>query len=165
MSRTDPASSRLYGAYLDSFGSYTFTGLLAGTYTLTPSISPPGSSTCLTFAPPSRGVTISTYAVSGQDFAASEAAACYSIRGQITYSTSGSGAGNVQVYIQNSSGQSTYRTTNSGGFYEFNYLLPDTYTITPQSCSLLLCNTFTPATRSLTVVNADIASQNFVEQF
>lgn len=163
VSRTDPASSTLYGTYLDSSGSYTFTGLLAGNYTVNPYLPLPGSSTCLTFTPASRTVSVSTTDVTGQDFAAATASPCYSIQGQITHN--GNGVNSVSVYIQDSSGQSTYRATNFSGVYQFNYLVPGAYTITPQSCFFGGCITFSPASLTVTIVNTNVTGQDFAELY
>ena len=163
VSRTDPASSTLYGSYRDSSGGYTFTGLLAGSYSITPYLPLPGSSSCLTFIPASRTISVSTTDVTGQDFAATTASPCYSIQGQITHN--GNGVNSVSVYIQDATGKSTYRTTNFSGVYQFNYLAQGTYTITPQSCSFMGCITFSPASLIVTVVNTDVTGQDFVELY
>ncbi|OIR05504.1 Cna protein B-type domain protein [mine drainage metagenome] len=162
VSRTDPASSTLYGAYLDASGNYTFTGLLAGSYTINPYLPLPGSPTCLTFTPASRTVSVSTTDITGQDFAATTASPCYSIQGQVTYNSVGVGVSGISVYIQNAAGQSTYRTTDLSGVYQFNYLAPGSYTIAPLSCTFAGCITFSPASLTVFIVNTSVTGQNFV---
>lgn len=163
VNRTDPASSTLYGAIVDTSGNYSFTGLLAGNYTITPYLPAPGSPTCLAFTPASRTIPVSTTDVTGQDFGATTASPCYMIQGQIT--NNGNGMNNVQVYIQDAAGKSTYRFTDFSGVYQFNYLAPDTYTVTPQSCFFTTCSTFIPASVTVTISNANVTGQNFIEQF
>ncbi|OIR04814.1 hypothetical protein GALL_132000 [mine drainage metagenome] len=163
VSRTDPASSTLYGAYLDASGNYIFNGLLAGSYTINPYLPLPGSSTCLTFTPASRMVSVSTTDITGQDFAATTASPCYSIQGQVTYNSVG--VSSVSVYIQDASGQSTYRTTDPSGVYQFNYLAPSIYTIAPLFCTFSGCITFSPASLTVVIVNTSVTGQDFVMQY
>lgn len=166
VARTDAAGSFSIFTILDQSGNYAFTGLLAGSYTIRPQLAYSVSSSCLTFTPASRTVDVITADVLGQDFTAAGASPCYSIRGQVTASNNpGFGVEGVDVFIKDSSGSSFRKVTDAQGLYEFLFLVPGTYTITPESCIWGTCNTFIPATQSVTIVSSDVTGQNFVEQF
>lgn len=166
VARTDPGGSSSVVTRLDSSGNYAFTEVRAGSYAISPRLTPPESPSCLAFTPATRTVDVTTADVSGQDFAAATASPCYSIRGQVTASNNpGFGVKDVDVFIKDSSGNSFRKVTDAQGFYEFRFLLPATYTVTPESCFMAICNSFVPAIRSVTIVNSDMTGQDFVEQF
>ena len=165
VSRADAAGSSSF-ALPDQSGNYTFTGLLAGSYTITPQLAYSVSSPCLSFAPANKSVDVTTADVVGLDFAAGQALPCYSIRGQVTASNNpGFGVKDVNLFIKNSGGSSFRKVTDAQGFYEFRFLLPGTYTITPESCFLAICNTFVPASQTVSIIASDVTGQNFIEQF
>ena len=129
----------------NSSGVYTFTGLINGTYTLTPSLSG------YTFAPATRSVSVNGANVSGQSFTGTATTSSYSVSGTITTSA-GAALGGVSV----SNGSSTV-STNSSGVYTFTGLINGTYTLTPS----LSGYTFAPATRSVSVNGANVSGQSF----
>jgi hypothetical protein len=129
----------------NSSGVYTFTGLINGTYTLTPSLSG------YTFAPATRSVSVNGANVSGQSFTGTATTSSYSVSGTITTSA-GAALGGVSV----SNGSSTV-STNSSGVYTFTGLINGTYTLTPS----LSGYTFSPATRSVSVNGANVSGQSF----
>jgi len=95
----------------DGTGSYSFTGLLSGDYTV--SISHPDG---YTFTPASRSVTV-TDAGAGADFAVS-LPATYRISGKATLS-GGAGAANATVVLTTMGGTSYTTTTDATGAYAF----------------------------------------------
>ena len=166
VSRTDPGGSSSVVTRLDALGNYAFTGLLAGSYTINPQLTLPESPSCLTFSPATRTVDVTTEDLPGQDFSAAAASACYSIRGRVTASNNpGFGLKDINVFIRNSYGESFRKVTDAQGFYEFHYLLPGIYTVTPESCFMAICNKFIPENRSVAIANTDVTGQDFVEQF
>lgn len=150
---------------LDGSGNYIFGGLLAGSYTLSPQLASVVSPSCLSFSPSSRTVDLTAMDVSGQDFAASQPSACYSIRGRVTNNILGLEVNGIDVFIEDSMGGSLRKVTEGSGSFDFRYLLPGTYTITPRSCISTPCLIFVPATRIVTIVNGDLINQDFVVQF
>ena len=126
-------------------GSYIFSGLANGTYTV--AASKPGSA----FTPMNQSVTVSGSNITGVDFAAVSAAATYSISGTV----SGPTQQGVVMTLSGSNSGST--TTASDGTYIFSGLVNGTYTITPSKAG----STFTPSNRSVTVSSANVPSQDF----
>jgi hypothetical protein len=150
---------------LDESGNYIFGGLVAGSYTLSPALAPLVSS-CLSFSSSSRTVDLTTVDISGQDFAADQPMACHSIRGRVTASTNPAfGVNGIDVSIADSIGGSLRKVTDASGSFDFRYLPPGSYTITPRSCPLTTCMPFVPETRSVVITNSDVIGQDFVEQF
>lgn len=125
-------------------GYYTFNGVLAGSYDVAPQLAG------YVFTPSSRAVEIIGSDVTGQNFVGSQG---YRVTGRISTS-SGVALANVNV---SRTGSSTAVLTNTAGYYTFYDVPAGTYTITPAANGM----TFTPATRSVTVTNADINGQNF----
>jgi hypothetical protein len=151
---------------LDGSGNYIFGGLVAGSYTLSPALAPVVSSSCLSFSSSSRTVDLTTVDISGQDFAADQLLACHAIRGRVTASTNpGFGVNGIDVLIEDSIGGSFRKVTDASGSFDFRYLLPGSYTITPSSCPFTPCMTFVPATRTVLIMSSDVIGQDFVEQF
>jgi inhibitor of cysteine peptidase len=103
-----------------SDGSYAFTGLLKGSYTVTPSM------TGYTFKPTNIKITLNNKNAAGQNFAATTLPR-YSISGTVkvgstplpgvTVALSGTASGSV--------------TTGPNGAYSFSGLLKGSYTVTP----------------------------------
>jgi protocatechuate 3,4-dioxygenase beta subunit len=127
----------------DSLGSYTFTGLRSGTYTVTPSKSE------YKFTPASQQVTVSGENVSGVDFMA--AVATYAISGTV------SGAVQAGVTMMLSGIVATSTTTDSSGNYIFSGLGNGTYTVTPNKSRYA----FNPPNILVTINNGNQAEQNF----
>ena len=101
-----------------SGGTYTFSGLNNGSYTVTPSY------TGYTFSPTSTAVTISGANQTGKNFTAT-AVATYSISGTV----SGAIAAGVTMTLTGAATGST--TTATGGTYTFSGLANGSYTVTP----------------------------------
>lgn len=125
-------------------GAYTITGLSAGTYTVTPSLSG------YTFSPTSASVTITNANISGKDFTATAVADTYSISGTVTQNAVGLGGVTISV-------GSVSTTTLGNGTYTLSGLAPGNYTITPSLNGF----TFSPTSRPVTIVNANLSGQNF----
>ncbi len=116
-------------------GTYQFTGLAAGNYTVTPSLAE------WTFAPPSRAVTLSqtTGNAIGVNFVGTRK--IYSISGTVT-GPGGLGLAGVRVVAN---GVST--NTDAQGRYMLSGLLAGVYTVTPSRAEF----GFDPASREVTV--------------
>lgn len=158
-----------YTAITDVTGSYRFSYIKAGTYTITPSQpSPPQSSDCLSFAPASREITVLTYDNSdiyGQDFIATQVTPCYSTGGRVTASTNPTyGLARREITLSDQAGNQMVRYTNDSGYYNFSQLEPGTYTLSPSFCSLD-CAAFIPAFKEITIVDSNVYSQDFLQEF
>jgi hypothetical protein len=126
-------------------GAFTFSGLANGTYTLTP------SRAGYTFSPTSQNVTVSGANVTtGVNFTATiQTNPTYSISGTITPAAGGNGA---TVTLGGAASAST--TADSSGAFSFSGLANGTYTLTPSRAGY----TFSPASQSVTVNGANVAS-------
>ncbi len=130
----------------DPSGNYSFSGLVNGPYTVTP------SNTGVTFSPSSQTVTINQLSVNNVNFSAA-ATFPVSISGSIT----GGGPGTI-VYL---TGQASLMTVpDSMGNYSFNGLIPGTYFVTPIEAGFI----FTPSTQSVTLTTASVSGVNFTSQ-
>lgn len=126
----------------DTSGNYTFAGLANGTYTITP------SKAGFTFTPASQTVTISNGNTTAVNFTAN--GQTWSISGNV--SANGAGA---TVALAGTASAST--TADSTGNYSFTGLANGTYTVTPSKSGF----TFSPASQTATVNNANVAALNF----
>jgi hypothetical protein len=124
-------------------GSYTFRGLINGTYTVTP------SKAGYTFSPTSTKVEISGANVTGVNFIAK---AAYSISGTVTGDTQ---AGVTITILYDSISEDT--TTNTSGNYTFTGLSNGTYTVTPSKAGY----TFSPTSTKVQISGADVPGVNF----
>ena len=125
----------------DSSGNYSFTGVLNGTYNVTPSA--PGDS----FTPMSQSITVNSASVSGVNFTVS-ALPTYTLSGTIQ------GLGGATVALSGSESATTL--VNSSGNYSFT-VPSGTYTLTPSMTGYL----FSPANQTVSVANANITGVNF----
>ncbi len=124
-------------------GAYSFTGLVNGTYTLTPSRSG------FTFSPGSQNTTISGANVTGLNFTV--VAQTFSISGTI------GGAGGNGASVTLSGAGSATTTANASGAYTFSGLASGTYTVTPSHAGF----TFSPGSQNATVSGANVTGINF----
>lgn len=133
----------------DVNGNYIFSELLDGSYTVTPSL------TDFTFTPTGQSVTINGADVTGIDFVAIPPVITFSISGTIADSSPAAAQG-VVVTLGGDSVATT--TTDQDGNYSFIGLANGNYTITPSFSDF----SFTPASQTVTVNNADVSSIDFV---
>ncbi len=127
-------------------GSYSFSGLAAGNYVVTPSLSG------YTFSPTSLSVALSTANVSGENFTSSAVVVpTYSISGSV------SGAWVSGVTVALSGAGSAVTSTDSSGNYSFTGLAAGNYTVTPS----LNGYAFAPSSLSVALSTANVSGQNF----
>ena len=131
----------------DAGGQYSFSGLIDGNYTVTPSLGG------YTFAPTSKAVTVSGSSVGNQDFSATPPPT-YTISGSVNLSAGGRLGGVVVALSGPSPGTAT---TDASGQYSFSGLGNGGYTVTPT----LGGYTFAPTSRSVTVNGSSAPSQDF----
>jgi hypothetical protein len=129
----------------DAGGDYSFTGLVNGTYTVTP------TATGFVFTPASLTVTING---GNQTANFTAAPATYTVSGAITPATSGSGA--TVTLAQGATTIATV-TANSIGSYTFTGVVNGSYTVTPAANGV----TFSPASQSISVGSANVTGVNF----
>ncbi|HUX72300.1 MAG TPA: carboxypeptidase regulatory-like domain-containing protein [Steroidobacteraceae bacterium] len=127
-------------------GAYTFTGLAAGSYTVTPSLAG------FTFAPASDALTISTANGTATTFVATPA-----VQGSFSIAGTVSGAVAAGVKITVSGKASATATTAANGSYSVPSLADGSYVVTPS----LSGYTFSPVSSSVSVNGANITGTNF----
>jgi hypothetical protein len=132
----------------DANGNYTFSGLLDGNYTVTPTKSG------YTFNPASLPVTISGGNPPAQNFTI-QPIPTYSISGNITPMANG---GLATVSLTGPS--SATITADSSGGYTFNGLPNGTYMVTPSKSGF----SFTPTNQMVPVSGANVTGINFTAQ-
>jgi len=130
----------------DSGGSYSFSGLVNGSYTVTP------SNTGYSFTPGNQTVTINGANVSGVNFIASVVPVTYTIFGTISPASVAAGA---TLTLSGTSNAIT--STDANGNYSFAALSNGSYTITPTS----QIATFSPTSQAVTISNASVTGVNF----
>jgi hypothetical protein len=132
----------------DSFGNYTFAGLPAGSYTVTPSKS------AFHFNPAVKTATLSAASVTGLNFTAAEGSppSTYSMSGNISPAGNGSGA---LVVLGGAGSAST--TTDSNGNFTFSGLASGAYTVTASKAGFV----FSPSSQNAIINNANITGVNF----
>lgn len=128
-------------------GAYSFSGLVDGSYTVTPTKS--GS----TFSPTSDAVT-----VSGGNATADTMAQVWQITGTIN---DDDGAGYDGVTVTLSGDASDSDTTAGGGAYAFTGLSDGSYTVTPTKGG----STFSPASDNVSVSGADAVATTMSESW
>jgi hypothetical protein len=130
----------------DSSGNYSFSGLVNGTYAVTP------SKAAYTFNPAVQTVTVSGANVTVANFTATAPAQTYNISGMISPAAGGTGAA---VTLSGAASAST--TTNSSGSYTFTGLANGTYTITPSNTGYV----FSPGSQNVTISGSNLTGVNF----
>ncbi len=119
-------------------GTYSFSNVGNGTYTLTP------SETGFTFTPASQSVTVSGKAVTVPVFNATAVVSTYSFSGTISPAPNG----NVATVALSQNGTTVAMTTvGASGSYSFSNVANGTYVVTPSETGF----TFTPTSQSVTV--------------
>jgi hypothetical protein len=130
-----------------SNGTYSFSGLAAGTYAVTPSASGFG------FNPTTQAAVITSTDVTGLNFiSAAQTNPTFTLSGTISPASAGSGAA---VVLTGPVGATT--TANSSGNYSFPGLTNGTYSVTPTKSGF----NFTPATQTATINGANLTGVNF----
>lgn len=126
----------------DPSGNYTFSNLVGGNYSVTP------SKTGYTFSPASQSITVSNSNLTGINFSATALP---------TWSISGTVTGTTGVTVVLSGAASATTTTDASGNYIFGGLLNGAYLVTPNQKGFV----FAPLNRSVTVNGANIAGVAF----
>jgi len=149
--RIDLTGKSVTSLFTPADGTYSFSFLESGAYTVTP------SKFGYTFDPPSRSVTVAGADAGGVDFvAASVAPGTHLISGRVT----GAVAEGVTIWLGGAKEDST--TTGPGGDWGFAGLADGNYTVT---ASLLdpsgTYHVFSPPRRAVTVAGADVTGLAF----
>jgi hypothetical protein len=130
-----------------SSGSFTFIGVVAGTYTITP------TNSAFTFSPASQTVTVNGGNLTGVNFTAiSVSPTTYAVSGVLSPATGGAGAAVVLSGVASGT-----TTANSSGSYSFPGLANGTYAVTPSNAGY----SFNPTTQAVTISNANVSGVNF----
>lgn len=127
-------------------GTYSFTGLPNGVYTITP------SRLNYSFSPASLSATVNNANVTGINFTGTALLISSTISGTIT------GRVISGVTLTLSGGATTTTTSSGAGTYAFSNLANGTYTVTPSLSGYF----FSPGSLSITVNSANVPNQNFV---
>ena len=130
-------------------GTYGFTGLLEGTYTVTPSLAD------YSFAPISRSYAPLNSDQTGQDFTGTYVPPTYSISGTVTLV--GGTASVTDVTLVLSRDASDTISPAPDGSYSFTDLLGGNYAVTPALADYI----FVPTSRDYAPLGADQLNQNF----
>jgi hypothetical protein len=137
-------------ATANSSGAYSFTGLAAGTYVVTP------SNAGFTFSPTTHAATITTGNITGLNFtAAAQTSPTASISGTITPTSGGSGA-----TVLLSGPAAATATANASGNYTFTGLPSGTYSVTPNKSGFA----FTPVSQSVALSGTNQTGVNFTAE-
>jgi hypothetical protein len=129
-------------------GKYSFTGLVRGTYTITPSMA------WYRFTPPCQAVTINSADVSEINFTFTGVYGyIHNISGFITVG----GVVKQGVIVTLSGPNSATAATDGSGYYSFPGLANGKYTLTPSITEY----TFTPTSQTVTINGGDASAINF----
>jgi subtilisin family serine protease/subtilisin-like proprotein convertase family protein len=129
----------------DANGIYSFAGLPSATYTITPVL------TNAQFTPLSRTVTLNTTSIENVNFTGVTG---FAVKGRIT-TVNGTPINNVRI---SRGGGTVTATTNLNGEYTLSAVPNGTFFVVPSRPGF----TFTPASRSITVRNADLLNVDFI---
>ncbi|MCU1270103.1 MAG: repeat/fibronectin type domain protein [Acidobacteriaceae bacterium] len=121
-----------------SSGSYSFSNVANGTYTVTP------SEAGFTFSPANQSVTVNGNAATVSVFTATAVVTTFTVSGTITPAPNGTTA---TVVLSQSGATVATTTVGSSGSYSFSNVANGTYTVTPSETGF----TFSPANQSVTV--------------
>ena len=126
----------------DASGNFSFSGVVNGSYTVTPSKSG------VAFRPSSQTVTVNGAVVTGVNFTAT-------VINPLTISGTVAGASGASVQL--SGAASATSTLDSSGNYSFSGLLNGSYSVTPVDTGFL----FSPVTQSVNLNGSSAAGINF----
>lgn len=129
-----------------SGGAYTLSGLVPGSYTVTPSLSG------YTFSPTSTAVTLTSANSAANNFVATAIPVAHSITGAV----SGDTLSGVTLTVTGTA--TTSATTDSSGNYSVTGVYDGSYTVTPSKTGY----TFTPSSSAVTLSGATVSGKNFV---
>lgn len=125
-------------------GAYAFSGLVAGSYTVTPSLAG------YTFSPTNIAITLTANSTAN-DFTATAIPVAHSISGAV----SGATAAGVTITVTGTA--TATATTDASGNYTVTGLYDGSYTVTPSKTGY----TFTPNSTVVTMSGANVTGKNF----
>jgi hypothetical protein len=129
-------------------GTYSFTEVRSGPYTLAPNITPAMAG--MTFSPATLSPTVGKVNLTNQNFTV-----WFTISGTVTNS---GGTPQANVLVTRSQGNSsTSVVTDAAGKYSFKDTRSGDYTVTPSGVGVV------PASRSVTVATSNVSNVNFVK--
>ena len=129
-------------------GTYAFPGMVAGTYTVTPTLTGHG------FSPGARTVTLGSSDAVGQDFTSSVSdGSAHAITGSVT----GAVLAGVAITLERGATVLEGATTDAGGAFSFPALADGVYRLTPERTGFA----FTPRSLEVTLNGADAPGQAF----
>lgn len=145
-------------------GEYFFSNLRDGNYTVSASLLPAQSPDCLSFTPDQHTFEVIDFDdILGLDFTTSQLTPCYEISGHITASTNpDADLDGVRMTLKDIDDNLYVVYSNVDGNYFFRHLGSGTYTITPSDP---FGGVYTPSTATITVLNNDVTSIDFVKNF
>jgi hypothetical protein len=135
------SGANTYNTVTDASGNYTFTGVVNGTYTVTP------GTTGFTMSPSSKPVTVNGANVTGVNFTATAQA----------FNISGTISGGAGATVTLTGGASATTTADGSGNYSFAGYPVGSYTVTPAQTGLV----FTPTSIAVSVQGANVTGANF----
>ena len=141
--------STISTATADASGNYSFSNVVNGSYTVTPTKS--GTA----FSPTSQAATVNGAPVSGVNFTA--ATQTWTVSGSITPAANGTGA---VVTLKQGSTTTATATADGTGAFTFTGIINGAYTITPSKNGF----SFSPASQGATVNGANVTGVNFTAQ-
>jgi len=137
-------------------GEYAFGGVLQGSYTITPQLTPAMGGA--TFAPASMQAVVNTSSATNINFLMT-----YTVRGRLANHT---GAGIANVQITRVAGTSVVSTfTDADGYYLFTGVRSGSYTLAPVLTPAMTGMSFTPTSSAITVGTASLTNKNFIGMF
>ena len=125
----------------DGSGNYSFTGLLNGSYTVTP------GSVGFTISPSSQPVTVNNANVTAVNFTSTAQ----------TFIVSGTISGGAGAVVSLSGSTNATTTADASGNFSFTGLINGSYVVTPAKSGLI----FNPASLTATVFGANVTNANF----